>query len=148
MRMNHALPSTDARRTRKWQAFVCGLGLSLAASGCVLGGGDNDPVLSVDLLWDLSESNTRFLDGYCDEAEVVWMDWKLENEDGRVVKKSPKDERCADGIDFHDLDPGRYTLEITGYDENDEIEWQTRCTHLDIERFSEFYACEIPRPAE
>jgi hypothetical protein len=122
--------------------------LASTTPGCVLGGGDNDPVLSVDLLWDLNDSDSRFLAGYCDESDVIWMEWTLQDAAGRVLKESPRDEPCADGIDFHDLRPGVYSLVVTGFDENDDALWGKTCRGLEIERFSEFYACDIPSPTK
>jgi hypothetical protein len=121
--------------------FACA---ALAAAGCVFGNNSDRPVLSVDLLWDKSPGE-RFASGSCESADVVYMEWKLEDEKGHSVRKSEDedDKECQAGFDFFDLEPGEYTLTVTGYDADDAPVWASECTGLSIERFDSLYACRI-----
>jgi hypothetical protein len=124
---------------------LCGMLMSTA--GCVLGRNSDDPVLSVDLLWDKSETS-RFSEGTCESADVAWMEWTLKDKGGDVVRRNDKDDTdCQAGFDFFDLDPGTYTLTVTGYDEADEARWASKCTGLTLERFDTLYECEIEQAA-
>lgn len=121
--------------------------VALAASGCVFGSNSDRPVLSVDLLWDKS-ATTRFSEGDCDSAGVLWMEWSLEDKKGKRVRysKTDLDKECQPGFDFFDLEPGEYVLVVTGYD-SDETDaapvWASECTGLTVERFDSLFACRI-----
>ena len=125
---------------------VLGLGLCgalLGASGCVLGRNSDSPVLSIDLLWDKSASS-HFSEGTCDSANVSWMEWKLKDAPGHVVRANDADNTdCQPGMDFFDLDPGTYTLAVTGYDSQDAQIWASKCTKLALDRFDTLYECQI-----
>ena len=128
---------------KKTMVYV-GLGCALlGASGCVLGRNSDDPVLSVDLLWDESETS-RFSEGTCESADVTWMEWKLKDDSGHVVRRNDKDATdCEPGFDFFDLDPGTYTLVVSGYDDQDKERWVSECTGLTMDRFDTLYECDI-----
>lgn len=138
-----SMPYANSRKITK--AMLC-LSLCAAlfgASGCVLGRNSDDPVLSVDLLWDES-ATTRFSEGTCDSADVSWMTWTLRDADGKTIRKNDKDDTdCQPGFDFFDLEPGTYSLTITGYDADDKPLWASKCTKLTLDRFDTLYECQI-----
>jgi hypothetical protein len=141
---------------RSGRSRVIGLaGALLAATavtgltGCLAGGHSDKPVLSVDLFWDQAASPSHFTGGTCSDANVSWMDWRLEDETGALVAnpdpKNPSDKDCKNGFDFYDLGPGSYTFVVTGYDASDKPVWSSTCTNLDLQRFAASYECDVTR---
>lgn len=132
---------------------------ALLLTGCF--GSDNDerPVLGIDLEWDTRIDDDRFSGGFCDDPqpEVRWMEWSLVAEalsedeltdeeidslgPGGVVTGGSED--CAEGIDIFDMQPGRYRLEVDGYDEDDVKLWSSACDQIDVRRFDVLYVCDI-----
>lgn len=127
---------------------LCGMALSV--SGCVLGRNSDDPVLSIDLLWDES-ATSRFSEGSCDSADVAWMEWTLKNKSGKTVRKHDEDDTdCQPGFDFFDLEPGTYSLTVQGYaeiDGKDVLTWESKCTQLSLDRFDTLYECRVEQEA-
>src|SRR5262245_38424387 len=88
---------------RRSPAAVLLLLAALGPSGCVLGNDTDGPVLAVDLLWDLSPTE-RFAAGSCQDAEVLFVSWRLKDDGGEVLQESDDDETCAesgDGFNFY-----------------------------------------------
>ena len=127
--------------------IVCAL-LCVSASGCVLGNDSDPPVLSVDLLWDRSPQDNRFSEGDCKSAGVVWMNWQLKDEDDQVIASSDDEgQECKDGFDFLDVGPGKYSLTTMGFDDSDQMLWNSTCDNLVLDRFDVLFECKVDQSA-
>jgi hypothetical protein len=125
---------------QNWQvAFVaaCLVLLSVSAAGCVVGSDDDSLVLAIDPEWDLSPGSTPL----CRLAGVDSMSWELRDSRGNSIRKVERDKCLA--LDFVGLVPGRYELEITGYDRDEVPRWKGTCDDLDLGRFDVIYVCPV-----
>jgi hypothetical protein len=137
----------------KWIVLV--LGLALAACGDDdgervpdardAGSGEEGTLLAIELFWDEQPEADNYVPGTCASAGARWMEWTLTNEDGTEL--ASRSEPCADGIDVYDPAPDTYTLELTGFDENDDPRWSAACTGLTIARSDVFHDCEVEESA-
>lgn len=117
--------------------------LSVALAACVIvSDDDSGPVLGIELFWDEVTAGDTFLGGTCYSADVEEMSWALSAEDGFVVADREL-QACRDRIEVSEIEPGEYTLDITGFDGDGEPRWRTHCTGLVIVRFNELYGCDI-----
>lgn len=119
---------------------------ALVPSACVLGNDTDGPVLAVDLLWDLSASE-RFAAGSCEDAGVLFVAWRLKDDEGEVLQESDEDETCAesgDGFNFYGLYSGDYVLEVEGSDDQDARRWEATCKFT-LDRFDTLYRCKVPQ---
>ncbi|HKU39211.1 MAG TPA: hypothetical protein VJR89_13715, partial [Polyangiales bacterium] len=102
---------------------VSGLLLACAgASGCVLGGDSDRPVLAVDLYWD-SDPSDHYRPDSCDDADVEYMSWEIKDKKGKSLAKSDPDLEDCQQLDFVGLSPGNYQLEVHGYDRDKQERW-------------------------
>ena len=138
---NRTLEVTERIGSRLAIAAACTLLGSLSAGGCVLGNDNDRPVLAVDPIWDLTPTD-RFSGGGCGAAGVVSMTWAIEDSRGRTIKEAEKLDECQP-LDFLGLVPGRYRLQLRGYDRDDVERWSSTCTDLVLGRFDVLYRCEV-----
>ena len=122
--------------------------LALAGTGCLTVADDEGPILSVELYWD-EEPDNGFVGGTCETAGVEAMEWHLLDADGEEVQTNISSARgsahpCYNAIDILGLDPGTYRLEISGYDEEDNLRWTETSGELKVLRFDVMYAFDIP----
>lgn len=132
------------QRLRRGAAAVLLLLAALAPSACILGNDTDGPVLAVDLLWDLSPTE-RFAAGSCEDAEVLFVTWRLKDGEGEVLQESDDDETCAasgDGFNFFGLYSGEYVLEVEGFDDQDAQRWEGSCK-LELDRFDTLFRCRV-----
>lgn len=121
----------------------------LAASGCLTVADDEGPILSIELFWDEDATDSGFMGGTCDSAEVDSMEWRLiqegddpdsEDDDTEVASDS---QPCYNAIDVIDPGAGRYRLEISGFDDADQEKWAVVCSDMEVLRFDVTYDCDI-----
>jgi hypothetical protein len=113
--------------------------LTWGLGGCLLDD-DEDSVLSIELLWD-ERPGPDFAEGTCSSAGADWMIWSLLDADGAEIAFG--DEECAEFIDVFNVPPGDYTLEIDGFDADDEALWSTACEGLELRRFNSLFVCDV-----
>ena len=115
----------------------------LVLAGCFGNANDQRPVLGIDLYWDTKIDDPDFRAGDCDDPDpqVDWMQWALVDEEG--VEVASGEGVCPIGIDINGMEPGLYTLEVDGYDDNDVKLWSSACDQIDVRRFDVFYVCDI-----
>lgn len=127
--------------SRAW-AVTCLLLAGIGSSGCVLGGDTDRPVLGVDLLWDTAPGDAFAAADGCEEAGVETISYELTDGKGRVRGKSDGLEKCAQ-LDFISLTPGKYSLDIHGYDSHQQERWGATCDELELTRFDALYNCQV-----
>lgn len=115
--------------------------VSVTAGGCVLGNDNDRPVLAVDPLWDVAPGRI-FSGDTCDGADVRFMTWEIQDDDGHTLKKSRKLEDCKP-LDFIGLVPGTYRLKLAGFDRTQQMLWETTCPPFELGRFDVLYPCEV-----
>jgi len=118
--------------------------LCLGALGCLAVSDDDGPILSIELFWDEKPDTAKFVAGTCNGADVDRMEWMLIRTDGdRDEVVATGDEDCANGIDVLEPENGEYSLEITGYDDDDQPLWDRVCEGFAVLRFDVGYRCDI-----
>ena len=141
-------PCASAHVTiRTWAlGALCGILMSTAAGGCVLGHDTERPVLAVDPLWDVTPGG-RFLGDTCKSAGVGFMTWEIQDSKGRTLEKSDDLEPCMP-LSFVGLTPGTYRVVLTGYTLDEEKRWEGTCSKLELGRFDTYYQCPVHQQAD
>jgi hypothetical protein len=99
------------------------------------------PVLSVELYWEYDPRSEN--DWSCRSVPVKAAEWRLLNSQGEVVKEFGRDEEiCRDTLNFLDLDLGKYSLEVAGYNEAGDKAWEGSCK-LELDRFDRVTSCTV-----
>lgn len=127
--------------TRCQALGVASLMMLSGLTGCVFGEESDPPVLSVDLYWTYDERTRHNYS--CDTVPVVASEWRLLDSEGKEVGALSKDEMACDNrINFLDLDPGDYELEVGGYNEAGDKAWEATCP-VWVDRFDRLFECTI-----
>lgn len=128
--------------TTRWQALgTASLIMLTGLAGCVFGEESDPPVLTVDLYWAYDEGTRH--DYSCDTVPVAAAEWRLLDKDGEEVASLSKDEMdCDNRINFLDLDPGDYQLEVGGYNEAGDKAWEGSCS-VWVDRFDRLFQCDV-----
>jgi hypothetical protein len=80
----------------------------------------------------------------CEVSSVDTMTWILKDETGATILDST-DTACAATVDFTEILPGTYSLEVSGTSADGTVDWSTECTGLLIEASTDHsYDCAIP----
>jgi hypothetical protein len=120
---------------------VASLVLLSGLSGCVFGEESEPPVLTVELYWQYDE-RTRHNES-CDSVPVAATEWRLLDSDGEEIAELSKDKmECDNTVNFLDLDPGDYKLEVGGYNEAGDKAWEATCP-VWVDRFDRLFECTI-----
>jgi hypothetical protein len=98
-------------------------------------------VLTVDFYWRFDERTEH--DFSCDKVPVAASEWRLLNSEGEELKSVSRDEMvCDDRLNFLDLDPGSYELEVAGYNDAGDKAWEATCP-VWVDRFDRLFECTI-----
>jgi hypothetical protein len=126
----------------RWQTLgVAAATLLSGLTGCVFGEESDPPVLTVELFWTYDQ-RTRH-DYSCDSVPVAAAEWRLLDSKGKELASLSKDAmECDNTINFLDLDPGSYKLEVGGYNEDGDKAWEASCP-VSLDRFDRLYECTI-----
>jgi hypothetical protein len=109
--------------------------------GCVFGEESDPPVLTIDLYWTYDQ-RTRH-DYSCRSVPVAAAEWRLLDSKGEELSALSKDEmECDNRINFLDLDPGDYELEVGGYNEAGDKAWEATCP-VWVDRFDRLFECTV-----
>ncbi len=106
------------------------LGITLAASSCVVAIEDNGPIDRGPPRGDLSVSWT--FDGYGDCGDVVDVHIVLVDPDGFTYDDSRYDCSLA-GVVYEQVDEGWWTIELTGLDVFDRVLYRSETSDVFIE---------------
>jgi hypothetical protein len=126
----------------RWRTLgVASLVLLSGLSGCVFGEESEPPVLTVELYWQYDE-RTRHNES-CDSVPVAAAEWRLLDSEGEELAALSKDKmECDNTVNFLDLDPGDYKLEVGGYNEAGDKAWEATCP-VSLDRFDCLWECPI-----
>ena len=123
-----------------WQTLgVASLWTLTGLTGCVFGEESDPPVLTIDLYWAYDERSGH--DYSC--ASVAAAEWHLFDSAGDEVSSLSRDAmECDDRINFLDLDPGDYELEVAGFNEAGDKAWGATCP-VWVDRFDRLFQCTV-----